>query len=512
MAISARPVSHYARLSEHPGPWADPAACLTVRFPATACHACQEVCPVSVLEVDSDGIRLAEGCLRCGRCAAACPTHALSMPGWQVTLPDDPPAVLEVDCAKVPDHLRAPGSVQVPCLGGLSHSRLLQWVNAHSRGQIALMDRGWCRGCDAGGSEHPATETVAQVNRWLAAVGVPEDRHVRLTPDPLPIRHMAGEIPDPSVRQTVSRRGFLRQLAGQVAVAAQGTDEHLERTGEPAPVDGSARIHPAERIAILARLSEASGDRAGTLPADLFHTASIDADRCRHDTICARSCPTTALRVWHGGGDTGVQFDPSACKNICHQCPARCGIDVYVTTAGCTPSTARPDHPISNGKLCPKGPLGTYILYDPDRFKGPMRRTNPQQGAQRGSGLRADLLGRGAGYRGGAPERSARSRRVAPLRAALRARLGGLLRRPARNVRQALRFAQRLHRPFLDVLGRLIKAKQFTDGNASYNAYDYRNANYLLMFGASFLEAFRPYNNNMQVWGYIRGARARRPA
>jgi ferredoxin len=323
MAISARPVSHYARLSEHPGPWADPAACLTVRFPATACHACQEVCPVSVLEVDSDGIRLAEGCLRCGRCAAACPTHALSMPGWQVTLPDDPPAVLEVDCAKVPDHLRAPGSVQVPCLGGLSHSRLLQWVNAHSRGQIALMDRGWCRGCDAGGSEHPATETVARVNRWLAAVGVPEDRHVRLTPDPLPIRHMAGEIPDPSVRQTVSRRGFLRQLAGQVAVAAQGTDEHLERTGEPAPVDGSARIHPAERIAILARLSEASGDRAGTLPADLFHTASIDADRCRHDTICARSCPTTALRVWHGGGDTGVQFDPSACIG-CGECERLC--------------------------------------------------------------------------------------------------------------------------------------------------------------------------------------------
>jgi thiosulfate reductase / polysulfide reductase chain A len=50
-----------------------------------------------------------------------------------------------------------------------------------------------------------------------------------------------------------------------------------------------------------------------------------------------------------------------------------------------------------------------------------------------------------------------------------------------------------------------IKAKQFTDGNGSYNSYDYRNANYLLMFGVGFLEAFRPYNNNMQVWGHIRG-------
>ncbi len=39
-----------------------------------------------------------------------------------------------------------------------------------------------------------------------------------------------------------------------------------------------------------------------------------------------------------------------------------------------------PDHPIANGKLCPKGPLGIYILYDPDRWRGPMRRTNPQKG------------------------------------------------------------------------------------------------------------------------------------
>jgi thiosulfate reductase / polysulfide reductase chain A len=29
----------------------------------------------------------------------------------------------------------------------------------------------------------------------------------------------------------------------------------------------------------------------------------------------------------------------------------------------------------------------------------------------------------------------------------------------------------------------------------------------LLMFGVGFLEAFRPYNNNMQVWGYIRGVK-----
>ncbi len=48
------------------------------------------------------------------------------------------------------------------------------------------------------------------------------------------------------------------------------------------------------------------------------------------------------------------------------------------------------------------------------------------------------------------------------------------------------------------------KAKQALDGNYSYNAYDYHNTNYLLNFGAGFLDAFRPYNANMQAWGVMR--------
>jgi anaerobic selenocysteine-containing dehydrogenase len=52
-----------------------------------------------------------------------------------------------------------------------------------------------------------------------------------------------------------------------------------------------------------------------------------------------------------------------------------------------------------------------------------------------------------------------------------------------------------------------IVAKKAVDGNEGYNAYDYSNANMLLMFGVGYLEAFRPYNHNMQVWGYIRGVK-----
>ncbi|MDP3086140.1 MAG: molybdopterin-dependent oxidoreductase [Rubrivivax sp.] len=194
-------------------------------------------------------------------------------------------------------------------------------------------------------------------------------------------------------------------------------------------------------------------------------------------------------------------------KNICHQCPARCGIDVYTTDGRVHAIHGSTEHPIANGKLCPKGPLGTYILYDPDRFKSPMKRTNPKKGRNEDP-------------------------KFVPISwdealNTVATRLQGL-----RDKGESHRFALCYGRGWgascaglLGTFGKLygspnvpighssmcsdgsIKAKQATDGNGSYNSYDYRNANMLLMFGCGFLEAFRPYNYLMQVWGYIRGER-----
>jgi len=191
-------------------------------------------------------------------------------------------------------------------------------------------------------------------------------------------------------------------------------------------------------------------------------------------------------------------------KSICHQCPARCGIDVYTTNGRVHAIYGDPGNPIANGKLCPKGHLGTYLLYDPDRFKGPMKRTNPRKGraedpgfvpisweeafntvAERLNRLRANgeshrfahFYGRGWGSSD----------------AGLYGDFGKLYGTPNSAIGHASICAEGSKR-----------AKQATDGNNSYNAYDYRNTNYILNFGASFLEAFRPYNYLMQVWGHMR--------
>lgn len=198
-----------------------------------------------------------------------------------------------------------------------------------------------------------------------------------------------------------------------------------------------------------------------------------------------------------------VITDAKIVKSTCHQCPARCGIDVRVEEGRVTGIYGTPDHPISNGKLCPKGHLGAYILYDPDRHKGPMKRTNPEKGrnvdpkfvqiswdealdtvAARLNTLRekgeahrfAAVVGRGWGYS---------------------------------DAGQLNDFAKMFGSPNLglghgSICGDAsLKAKQALDGNYNYNAYDYRNTNYLFIFGTGFLETFFPFNN-MQVWGHIR--------
>lgn len=191
-------------------------------------------------------------------------------------------------------------------------------------------------------------------------------------------------------------------------------------------------------------------------------------------------------------------------KSVCHQCPARCGIDVSVTDGKVHAIYGSLTHPSSNGKLCPKGHLGMYILYDPDRIKGPMKRTNPKKGrnedpkfvpiswdealdaiAARLEALRARneqhrfaiLTGRGWGQSD----------------AGLTGPFGRLYGTPNATLGHSSMCSDASK-----------KAKLALDGNYDYNAYDYRNTNYLLNFGAAFLEAYRPLNNNLQTWGHIR--------
>lgn len=191
-------------------------------------------------------------------------------------------------------------------------------------------------------------------------------------------------------------------------------------------------------------------------------------------------------------------------KSFCHQCPARCGIDVFTTNGRVHAIYGTQDNPLSNGKLCPKGHYGQYLLYDPDRFKGPMKRTNPKKGRNEdpkfvpiswdealdiAAGRLNALRDKGESHRFGVIT----GRGWGAADVGILSNFGKLYGTPNGNINHSSMCSDASK-----------KAKLMTDGNYSYNAYDYANTNYLLIFGAGFLEAFRPFNYNMQVWGHMR--------
>ncbi|HKI99476.1 MAG TPA: molybdopterin-dependent oxidoreductase [bacterium] len=69
--------------------------------------------------------------------------------------------------------------------------------------------------------------------------------------------------------------------------------------------------------------------------------------------------------------DPGMTATPS----FCEVCFWKCGIDAWTNAQGkLVQITGHASHPLSNGRLCPRGTGGMGQLYDPDRIKQPMLR------------------------------------------------------------------------------------------------------------------------------------------
>ena len=63
-------------------------------------------------------------------------------------------------------------------------------------------------------------------------------------------------------------------------------------------------------------------------------------------------------------------------KTSCALCTARCGLNVYLSGGRIVKVEGMPEHPISQGYICPKGETIIDYEYSPDRLKYPMRKEN----------------------------------------------------------------------------------------------------------------------------------------
>ncbi len=247
----------------------------------------------------------------CGQCAIVCPTGTLAVPGFDIPAP----ASLEVravDCWRVPAADSRRGTLRVPCLGGLSPAALLELTAAAERSPVALLDRGFCGECPAGGEIHPMAAALAETQRLLAEVGIAPERWPRRVARPLPLSRMADGAGEPRLEERMSRRALLAGFAARPK--PPGLSPSSATTGE-SPV----RPRP-ERERLFAALERLAPD---TLPPARLFPKLTASDACANHQICASACPTPALRPYRGEGVRGIAFAAAACVS-CGLCVALC--------------------------------------------------------------------------------------------------------------------------------------------------------------------------------------------
>lgn len=92
--------------------------------------------------------------------------------------------------------------------------------------------------------------------------------------------------------------------------------------------------------------------------------------------LLASAGPLLGFEEWLSAAqNVPVQVIPT----ICEMCGVKCGILAYVKEGRVIKLEGNPDHPLSKGRLCARGNAGIKLLYDPDRLRQPLKRTDEGQ-------------------------------------------------------------------------------------------------------------------------------------
>ncbi|KJS28921.1 MAG: dehydrogenase [Desulfatitalea sp. BRH_c12] len=197
------------------------------------------------------------------------------------------------------------------------------------------------------------------------------------------------------------------------------------------------------------------------------------------------------------GADEMGQWLPATCQG----CTSWCAQQVYVIDGRAIKIRGNPNSKVSVGAGCPRPHLAIQQVYDPDRIKTPMRRTNPKKGrledpqfvpiswddalntiADKIMALRANdethkyMLMRG---------------RYTYLRDILYDRMTKIIGSPNSISHSAICAEAEKFGPY------------FTEGLWDYRQYDVENARYILIWGADPLAANRQVSYYSKVWGTV---------
>lgn len=190
-------------------------------------------------------------------------------------------------------------------------------------------------------------------------------------------------------------------------------------------------------------------------------------------------------------------------RTSCLNCPSWCPQEVKVVDGRAIYMRGNPDSLLTEGSICARAHLSLQKLYDPDRIKGPLRRTNPKKG------------------KGEDPQ-------WAPIswdEALEKIAVGLLALRERREIHKLALFRGRYTRANEIIYGSMMRilgspnnishssicaesdkwGSWAGEGYWDYHAYDVERANYILFFGVDPITAHRPVSKQQRAWGKFRG-------
>ena len=192
----------------------------------------------------------------------------------------------------------------------------------------------------------------------------------------------------------------------------------------------------------------------------------------------------------------------------CMNCATRCATRVRVVNGKAVKVTGNPLSRVSEGENCPRAHIGLQVLYNPERITSPLKRTNQAKGKgidpQWASISWTEAL-------------SEIGTRLKSLRANGQPHQLLLLKGLNANSDEDIirRFADAYGTPNVisadSLENEADKAGEWmADGHYTQSAYDLANTNYILSFGASILESYKPLARGLRMWGKIRRERPNR--
>ena len=296
-----------------------------------ACTRCVDVCPVDALSFNVTTLRVDDTCIRCGLCAASCPTEAFQIrKNAPLALYDKiarAAAAYEqcyVTCTRAIDRIPEPNEIVVPCMGAVSREVWFDLLCDFSNLSVYL-PLGACDECRVSTGEDTLGDAIAVAEEWSGeSVGLEVDE-ADLTHE-LTRAYKRSQFVS-SVTQAGTRlvtRGN-PALAGAQAVAnrlknhsAQITElqKTLERAVGTQSVQGKHRILTRKRRLVMAALQKYA-DLADEMTMEF---PSVDTSLCTMCGECAKACTVHALEQ---DGSGRVLVEPSYCVN-CGACAVVC--------------------------------------------------------------------------------------------------------------------------------------------------------------------------------------------